>query len=228
MTIEQLKPIHTRPGMGRGLVLHDERSRNFRSVDLLGQSQQELIDKVWRRGQAYNQGDTSTCVPQTGKGCLNSSPMSEHAPYHVRSKYSIDEWYDGARDNDEWPGRDYEGSSGLGMLRYLKALGLIREYRACFGLQDMLLTLSHLGPILLGVWWKQDMFEPDDRGLIRPTGSNAGGHEVELFGNDVSNEEVIGMNSWGEDWGDRGRFRMKWEDLGNLVAEDGDAYVIIR
>jgi C1A family cysteine protease len=72
------------------------------------------------------------------------------------------------------------------------------------------------------------MWRTDADGYIHATGENEGGHEVELIGVDVSERCVIGMNSWGDNWGVRGRFKLHWEDLETLLAEQGDAFVIIK
>lgn len=220
--------IPTQPGMGRSLINHDEASKLFPARALLKASQDEPRNRTWRRGRAYDQGMTSTCVAQTGKGILNTSPESSDVPYNERRNYDINEFYEGAQQHDEWPGEAYDGTSGLGLCRYLQRSGYITEYRWCFGLQDVLLTLSHVGPVGLGVWWYTGMFEPGERGIVEPTGAREGGHEVELIGVDVDDEEVIFMNSWGVEWGDRGRGRLKWTHLERLLNEQGDAFVIIE
>lgn len=228
---ERLIHIPTQPGMGRSLIQHDERSKNFRSVDLLrgAVSTTKPRDRAWRRGAAYDQGLTTTCVPQTGKGIVNTLPLSSKVDYDIRREYSIDEWYTGAQENDEWPGEAYDGTSGLGLCKYLLKKAIIKEHRWCFGLNDVLLTLSHIGPVGLGVWWYTDMFYPNDEGIITPTGSREGGHEVELVGLDISDKVVIGMNSWGGDWGPiKGRFKLRYDDLDQLLNEQGDAFVILR
>ena len=224
---ERLEKIPTQPGMGRSIIEHDERSKNYRAVNLLAATEKPR-DRVWRRGQAYDQGYTSTCVAQTGKGILNTLPLSSVVDYDVRSEYDINDFYEGAQLNDQWPGESYEGTSALGLCRYLTNQGIIREYRWCFGLTDVLLTLSHIGPVALGIWWYTGMFHPDSEGLVKPTGVQEGGHEVELIGVDVSERVVIGMNSWGSEWGDRGRFKLSYTDLERLLHEDGDAVVILR
>lgn len=218
--------IPTQPGMGRALINHDERSKRFPARSLV--SQDKPRDRTWRRGLPYDQGLTSTCVAQTGKGMLNTLPNSDDVSYRVRSQYSTDEFYTGAQMNDEWEGESYEGTSALGLCRWLKAEGKINEYRWCFGLTDVLLTLSHFGPVGIGVWWYSGMFFTGAGGLITATGEQEGGHEVELIGVDVSEKVVIGMNSWGAEWGDRGRFKLSWDDLDKLLNEQGDAFVIVE
>ena len=216
--------IPTGAGMGRGLVNHDDASRDFRAVDLTDQTRPRT--KFWRRGAAYDQGQTPECVANTGKGILNSSPLSAAVPYAIRTSYNRHDFYVGAQKNDQWWGENYEGTSGLGLCRYLRSVGLIESYHWCFGLDDVLLTLSHVGPVGIGINWTDDMFRPDSNGYVRPTGGVAGGHEVELTGIDVGRRRVTLTNSWGTGWGMHGRAYLTFDDLGTLLADDGDAFVV--
>lgn len=225
---EKLIQIPTQPGMGRSLIEHDEKSKLFRAVSLLKSEDMPLKTKTWRRGGPYDQGQTSTCVAQTGKGLLNTTPFSTKVDYDIRSKYSAEELYDGAQQMDEWPGESYDGTSALGLCKYLQSRMMISEYRWCFGLQDVLQTLSHIGPVGVGVWWTSDMFRPNSEGFITPTGADEGGHEVELIGINTSEKSVVGMNSWGPNWGMKGRFKMRWSDLEILLNRDGDAVVLLK
>src|SRR5689334_16448259 len=106
---DRLIQIPTQPGMGRSLIEHDERSKQFRAVSLLGIDERLPRDRVWRRGLPYDQGSTSTCVAQTGKGMLNTTPNSRLASYYIRSRYSTQAFYEGAQENDEWEGEAYDG-----------------------------------------------------------------------------------------------------------------------
>lgn len=210
-------------GLGR-IPEFDERSRMFRATAFLTTTA-EPRTKTWRRGQAYDQGSTPQCVAYTGKGILNTAPVSALTDYDIRSGYSTQTFYDGAQRLDEWPGENYDGTSGLGLSKYLLSVGLIREYRWCFGLTDVLLALSYEGPVGIGVNWYSSMFEPVN-GYLNISGSVVGGHEVELIGVDVSKQHVIGMNSWGTGWGVNGRFYLRWSDLDRLLHEQGDAVVL--
>lgn len=214
-------------GLGR-IPEFDERSRQFRATALLTETAQP-ITKTWRRGGAYDQGATPHCVAFTGKGILNTAPASSLEVYDVRSKYSTDQFYAGAQRLDQWPGENYDGTSGLGLAKYLREVALIKEYRWCFGLTDVLLALSYEGPVGIGVNWYTNMFYPNSYGYIGPGGEVEGGHEVELIGVDTSKRHVIGMNSWGTGWGPlNGRFLMTYDVLDRLLSEQGDAVVLKR
>lgn len=215
----------TEYGLGR-IPEFDERSRNFRALAPLNLTTAEPRTKTWRRGQAYDQGSTSQCVAYTGKGILNTAPASSYVDYDIRSDYSEQDFYDGAQRRDQWPGENYDGTSALGLGKYLVEVGLIREYRWCFGLDDVLLALSYEGPVGIGINWYGGMFSTDQDGYLNISGSIAGGHEVELIGLNTTGRYVIGMNSWGEDWGVNGRFKMTYATLDRLLHEQGDAVVL--
>jgi hypothetical protein len=211
--------------MGRGLVNHDDRSKGFRAVDLTDQTKPR--SRTWRRGAAYDQGDTSQCVAYTGKGILNSQALSAAVPYRTRTRYNPAQLYQGAQQRDEWAGEDYSGTSGLGLCRYLKELGLIQEYRWAFGLEQALVALSWVGPLGIGVNWREEMWEPDLDGYVHASGDAVGGHEVELTSVDVARNRVTLTNSWGTGWGLNGRAHLSWDDLAKLLADDGDAFLVV-
>lgn len=215
--------ITTRPYMGRGLINHDPRSKEF-STSILDLP--EPRTKTWRRGGAYDQGQLPHCVAYTGKGILNTARLSAAVDYDIRSQYSTQWMYDGAQRRDQWDGEDYDGTSGLGLCRFLRRKGLINEYRWCFTLDMYLKTLAHVGPIGFGTWWKDTMMTTSPDGFLNVSGSNIGGHEVELIGVNMEAGYVEGMNSWGKHWGVNGRFRLMFTDLEALIGQQADGFVI--
>lgn len=225
----RIERINTVPGMGRALIEHDPRSKGYPARGVVMRSGITRVTKSWRRAGVYTQGKSNTCVGQTFRGVLNSSPLSAAIPLAKRKLYPAQKIYDGAQANDQWPGAepDYSGTSALGAMAYLKQDGVIKEYRWCFGLDDVLDTLSQYGPVGVGVWWHEGMMDTDANGFIKPSGDKVGGHEVELVGINVPGRFVVGANSWGPDWGTfNGRFKLAWEDLGTLLADDGDSVTV--
>lgn len=216
--------IPTRPGMGRGLINHDPKSKQYRALDLVDTTVPRT--KTWRRGREYDQGQTSQCVAFTGKGVLNTRPMSLKWPWEERSAFSTDEFYAGAQRNDEWTGEDYDGTSGLGLCRYLKRNGYITAFHWNFTLEEYKLCLSHVGPIGFGAMWKTGMWNTDSNGFIHYTGDDIGGHEVELIGNSMEERCFILSNSWGESWGVAGRAKLSWDDAGLMIDNWADGFVI--
>ena len=59
-------------------------------------------------------------------------------------------------------------------------------------------------------------------------GPRGGGHAFELLGVDAELKRVWAINSWGPNWGLKGRFSLSWKDLDRLLHEDGEASTISR
>jgi len=68
------------------------------------------------------------------------------------------------------------------------------------------------GPLYTFIQTYEDFYTYTDGIYEHTTGGAAGGHGVTLIGYDVPEEYWIGKNSWGEEWGEDGFFRIKWGD----------------
>lgn len=51
------------------------------------------------------------------------------------------------------------------------------------------------------------------------TGAMAGGHAVSIVGWDDTDKAWIVRNSWGEDWGEKGYFRIAWDDASGVGSQ---------
>lgn len=211
---------------GRSVVEHDDRSRQYMARGILFQEDAPLRSKTWRRPAPYDQGQLPQCVAYATKGVCWSQPIAQSIKLETRKKIDTGQLYHLAQTLDQWPGEDYDGTSTLAGLKAAHQDGLIPGYRWCFGLDDVTKTLSQYGPVMIGVNWMTGMMETDEEGLLSVTGQVEGGHCVELHGVDVGRKEVIGTNSWGLSWGLKGRFRLRFEDLGTLLQDQGEAATV--
>lgn len=209
----------------------DDRSRGYPVKGVLYRPELVLRSKLWERPRAWDQGAYPHCVGYACVGLANTKPASNQVPQVKRwwpnnglPKYVYRE----AQKVDWWPGEDYDGTSVLAGMKVLKRKRLIEEYRWCFGLKDVLKTISQHGPVVIGVNWRTSMFETDSDGFLSVSGRNEGGHAVELHGISAKGGYVIGTNSWGRDWGQEGRFKLHFEDLDRLLNEEGEAVTAIR
>lgn len=150
-----------------------------------------------------------------------------------------------AQQLDAWPGGSYpganpvyEGSSTLAGMKALVKRGYIKGYKWAFSVDDAILAIGYHGPVVIGINWHNDMFNPDSYGFIHPTGAVAGGHDilvrsVKLYktddkapmtlGNiDRSKSYVILHNSWGRGWGTNGEAKLTLHDFAYLLSNEGD------
>ncbi|WP_345191676.1 C1 family peptidase [Streptomyces lavendulae] len=118
------------------------------------------------------------------------------------------------------------GSSGLGVAKAFRVLGLADSYSHGFSLAALDSALQS-GPVMIGIPWLQSMFDtaPDGRILVERSSPVAGGHEVELNGFDASVGEYWITNSWGTAWGQSGRGCLTGADLQWLLSQQGDVTI---
>jgi hypothetical protein len=224
----------TDPRLGRH-VRHDDRSRAF-AYPTAGLTLTSA--KHTRRIPVLDQGQLGSCTGNAGIGALGTDPYFETLvdPGAVRgtpgSRYSFDEagavaLYSAATKLDDAPGSyppDDTGSDGLSVAKALKTAGEISGYQHTFTLTDALLALGKT-PVITGVSWHEDMFQPDSDGRVHITGALAGGHEFVVDEIDVETERVWFTNSWGTSWGVNGRAYLTFDDWGRLLADQGDVTV---
>lgn len=134
----------------------------------------------------------------------------------------------------EYPPED-TGSSGLGACKASKQLGLILRYEWILGGARQVVAALAGGPstpgrcVGIGTWWYDNMFRPDEETLlVKPTGPKVGGHQWTATGYEPRYNAVEGFCWWGPTFGDKGRFRIKLDDLDALLADDGDGHVTYR
>jgi len=229
--LEKRKP---RKRLGRH-VLHDERSRNFRAVGPRGVVRQSApIGSATHTipGGVLDQGNLGSC---TGNATAYLARFYQGSATGLGERTAV-KIYELASRLDGVPGAyppNDTGSDGLSALKAaleLRHLPRGAKYRWCFGLDDVLRVVSNHGPVIIGISWYSGMDSPDRNGLVKPTGTVRGGHEVCVYGLEWSGKPTTSyvnvMQSWGSSWGLHGRFRLRVPDLGKLLKHDGDAACI--
>jgi hypothetical protein len=208
-------------------MIRDRRRNLFMAVG--------LRTKLWGMGALLDQGDTGTCVGHGHKAGLMASPVRGPGPLMSPTAFDI---YRGACHLDPWPDNDNEdlniGTSVRAGADFLKKQGLIREYNWAYTADDAIQALM-LGPVVIGVDWYSGMMQVDAEGVIRANGDIYGGHCVCLLGWDNARGMVIGINSWGRDFGRilrsglrNGRFYLPAEDFRRLMANQGEAVQLVE
>lgn len=221
-------------------IFHDPQNRAFPARGILFAEAAPIVPRVWWVRHLFDQGDTSRCTVETAAGMVFSSPNRLELDRANLERYDEEDerqelYLVSQRDHDPWPGGepDYLGTSSDAPAKELRARGHIREWRWCFGLDDVLRTLSVHGPVGIGTYWFEGMDEPiGDAAVLELMGQARGGHETLLYAVKPDDDYdgggyVDGVNSWGP-WGPRrGRFRLSWRTLEDLLEQDGDAWTIV-
>lgn len=140
--------------------------------------------------------------------------------------------YHRAQQQDRLMGNHWdEGASVLAGAKACKQAGHISSYRWAFGIDDVIDTLVEVGPVVIGINWYSSMYDTAPGGLVDIGGSLVGGHCILLTGYWPAHPElgdvVVWVNSWGSDYGVHGQAYIRVADLAQLLAQDGDACVLV-
>jgi hypothetical protein len=125
---------------------------------------------------------------------------------------------------DEWEGTNYDGTSVRGGAKVAHKAGFISSYKFARTLDAVLYHILEHGPVVMGTSWYSGMNSPNERtGIITPTGRTIGGHAYLAYGANVSKGLLSIRNSWGLDWGIKGRARLSFENVERLLEQRGEA-----
>lgn len=197
----------------------DERSRDYPVRTAV--AGKEPRSYTWRCTTLLNQGSTGHCVGFSFAHELAARPVEVPVTNRMADRY-----YEQAKSMDEWPGDNYEGTSVLAGARNGIALGFFARYRWAFNLNDVILALGHAGPAVLGINWHEGMSSPDKDGWIKPSGDVVGGHAILCKGVSLNDEGYFTLhNSWGKAWGVNGCCRISFDDLYDVLADQGEACI---
>lgn len=192
----------------------DERDRQF----LLSKIETGVrpAKKSWRLPWHGDQGKTSMCVGFAWHARLRSMPVYQKEP-SPQIVYAI------AQRNDEWPGENYDGTSVRGGAKALQMAGKVKSYGWALSAEEAIQWVGTQGPVVLGTNWYSGMMKPNKNGLVTISGNLVGGHAYLLLGYNDTTKLAMLQNSWGTDWGQRGRFFLSYADLDRLIKEEGEA-----
>jgi hypothetical protein len=203
----------------------DQRSLSYRAAEKLPMHR-DPRSFMWDCPQVLDQGGEGACV---GFGWTYEL-IAEPYPTGELNNETAREIYHRARQLDDTPGEDYEGTAVLAGAKVVKEQGYLDEYRWATTFDEILAALSYRGPVVFGINWYESMYEPDRDGFVRIRGDVAGGHCIVGRGLSMERQAVVLRNSWGEGWGggadlDAGDAYLAFDDLRRLMGEQGEACV---
>jgi hypothetical protein len=202
----------------------DERSRDYPVRRLLA-SDAVPIDRVWPCSVVLDQGTEGAC---TGFGTAHEIAAEPIAVPGINADIARQIYYS-AREYDEFPGEDYEGSTVLGAAIAAREMGYYDEFRWAFSVDEIILAVGHQGPVIIGSTWFDQMSTLDRQGYVWPKGRKSGGHCWLLLGWSLQRDAGLLLNSWGPKWGKNGRAWITRKSLKRLASDGGEACVpVIR
>lgn len=213
-------------GLGRREFVYDPGDEKHLMRALVAEEAPRPVPYAYYHGSMFlNQGGTSQCVEyswhhyvQTGK----IRPRVRH-PY-----WPLGEPYRQMQDVDEWEGNDYDGTSVRAGAKIMQQMGYIGEYRWAWDLETVVDAVTRVGPVVMGTNWYRSMFVPDSQGVVQAAGPIDGGHAWLIDGASRKRGLARAKNSWGTEWGKRGRFWIPFEVLERLIREDGEACLALE
>lgn len=221
--------------MGR-LVRKDERDQGFPMQSLIpaeADKEEKTYKYWWAEGWWGDQGVTPMCVSFSWMHWVEDGPVThfyedrEHDPSYMKTStkalFSPVDVYNEAQTLDPWPGTSYDGTSVRAGAKSLMRRGVIEEYRWAWDVDTVIQALLHVGPVVVGTWWYDQMFYPDEDGLIKAEGRKIGGHAYLLNGVNTETGLIRIKNSWGQGWGENGHAYISIEDMDKLIKDSGEA-----
>ena len=243
-------PEQTDPGpmvypMGR-IVAPDGRDRLFRleasRPDLLAAGPVNKLPEfmVHMPPRVMDQGSRSSCVGHGVAAKLMGQPVPIGPHGSTRHRRTLP-WvpntlYEIAQDNDEWPGSErtspvYYGTSVRAGFRVAQDAGLIESYHAVYDVETMIRFMLNRhagGGVVLGLDWKDSMWDTDSDGFIHYEGITRGGHCVYAYCASRKRKAIRIQNSWSENWGDHGRAWFSFADMERAFADRADCYASVE
>lgn len=202
----------------------DDKSRKYGICQTLPIMQLSRKSMQWSCHVYFDQYEEPSCTGFAMTHGVMAEPFqnTKLTPTHARYLYQK------AKELDQWPGEDYDGSSVLGVAAAAKELKLIESYHWCFNEYEICTAIGYHGPVVFGSQWYDGMIEPDENGIIRATGKQLGGHAYLLTSYDAALEMYRVHNSWGISWGKMGDAFISSKDVNTLMREGAEACVITK
>lgn len=202
--------------------------RDYRLGDYLTPTMRKraarMTSNEWAATRVLDQGNTPHCVGFAWAGFGISLPV-------------FDDWqndrgdaiYYAAKVIDGEPGQEDGSTTRSGVQAFMK-FGSLQDSAYAFAnsMQDVIDWVLVNGPVITGTDWYSGMFYPDSTGLVKISGSIAGGHEWEISGVDTVAQKFKCTNSWGTGFGVNGQFYIGFSDYQRLLNQQGDACTAIE
>ncbi len=170
----------------------------------------------YKPGPVLDQGREGACAGYSVRQILNSEPFRQTKGPSAREIYLE------ARVIDEFDDDEVEsGTSVRAALQVAVNNGLIESFHWAPDMESVLNWLWKQGPVDVGSDWYSYSTFPDGRVVY--SGTPVGGHSYPFTGYDLSENVLIGINSWGPSFGFGGEF---YAPIPDVIRQMGRGAVI--
>lgn len=185
---------------------------------------------VWANNEpVLDQGDYGTCVGNGFAQWGNTLPIDDRfVEKDARAIYYEATILDGSPDDPDAHGGGQQGSTVRSGAQAMVNRTRARTYAFTTQEDTIVSFLESSGPLVVGSDFTWDMENPDENGYVTPTGGVAGGHCYLLAGNLIDEGAFLFLNSWGAGWGQKGYFKMKYDDFMTLLEDQGEVCAIVE
>lgn len=198
----------------------DKRDKKFPFGSVVSKVSNPLSKtKFYRTGPILNQGETNSCVGHAWAQFVASAPRMQKRidPFLV---------YKESQKIDEFEGEEPEvgGTSVRAGAKVLSSMGVISgSYYWGFSALELWKFVLTRGTVVMGTLWKEAMTDLDKNFFARYDGDEQGGHSYLIHGVDADLKAFRCTNSWGEEYGDGGKFWISYSDMVKLLKDGGEA-----
>jgi len=181
--------------------------------------------KLWTTNSPLlDQGNFGTCVGNGWAHWGNFEPVQDiYREEDARAIYYDATCFDGDCDSTY-----QNGASVRSGAKAMQKRGRLSAYARPETFEALKTWVQSDGTATIGADWHRDMFSPDDKGFVTPTGVIDGGHCFLAIGYVPAIDVWAFANSWGTQWGDNGCFYMRGPDFEKLLSQGGDAWCALE
>jgi hypothetical protein len=209
----------------------DERDKSFPVANVISTSSLPNIPKKnwWADGWYGNQGSTSRCVVYSWSHWFEDGPVIENIILgRQKPIFDTGQFYIECQKRDGINEESYEGTTVRAGAKVLKELGIVKEYRWAFSIDEVIKAVTYLGPMVVGTMWYERMSNPSSKYIMTPRGNPLGGHAYMINGIDNNNELFRIKNSWGTRWAQHGQAYISFRNFEKLLLDHGEACIAFQ
>lgn len=211
------------------IPLPDDRDDDFRIRQMMPKKAVSIPPhKYWDDLRYFgDQKNTPQCVGYAFAHFIEDGPIYSNTGRIPSLQPSL--IYFEAQKLDNIKGENYEGTTVRGGAQALrKKFNKISSFRWAKTIEEIVFAVAIEGPVVVGTYWKTGMEDVDRKGFIHNTGRILGGHAYLINGVNTKERFFRIKNSWGRGWGIKGRAKISFNDMEDLMRDDGEVCLAIE